>query len=1303
MPTRIKIKNREILRELPNDSDFLTDQTNLPSYLSANTMGRVQVKYTLELEAYLNIQSYEIYENTANVSYTLLVDSGDLISDVAIKEGDQVFINVGDGGGTGNFRGFADVAFVTTDEVELINIVQNSGNWAGPAGSLPTGQFSGSAAENDYIFNTSDFLSCNYNFGLIENDESFNTISKISNVANQYSVELDSVTPTNFVDGNYNGLIKSGKSGTFRFRRVSKSINNRFTADGVTPGAIDGLHVYELEHVFRVHPWYRDGEDDDLEAIIAPEDIAKGAKSLKYSIQIDVRRTLSDPNSPISVRDDSNQNRGSVGWFNENFNNLPTQYTLSNVVYQNLTDVTTATTIIAGKRTKVSFLVNSANGTFSASQPFVFGHSKRPSATEYQNSGLELDEVFVCETIRATIGDPAVTTGQIIRSLQATLNSPNEILVEAEIEFQSPEIGRVNDGDSFVICCEVADNTLNNNASDATQLFVDAQDYEVNSDITGLLSWSEMDLYTHPVPYVDGVSEGFTDLQQWNEDGIMVDHSFQLDRDEDAVLEGLTYRLVAFLDENTFTDLDSTTFDLSSQVVDGAGNQQIEVDTTRGFNLADGDQFNWKKLETGVFSSPNMPYTTKVAFKFPWQEWLSLPNAPTAFYDKSEPQNGLNKKTSRYSDQNSYQIRIIAEATVSQNGINTIYRKSTNDLRVRDYDENDGTAPDWTGVIETFTEAGNPTNEVVLTDQITKIKATYTPDVPFGPDPLLYWAVIRIEPIENPSLSIYELSSIWSSVPNNPLVPLDGETQTKISVVSGNVVAECQTDPTKLVDGQGYKVSARFGLLDGSIPEIAQTFKDIMLEWKLPHQNFVVGQQDEQFFNVSIESPYYETLDLDTDLRYKVSNTDPGLGGWGAVAYLADFAAFKLHLENNDDDYYYIEVQSPLKDTPNMFGAILRYRVLLDIGENQTVNFSWVSADYVDRFQSLFFDTHVQLSSEATGAGINSMRYFLKTGSVGLTDYALQDYTDIASLNAAILGITEGVKYSVHWFPTWANASGTFRTYSVDITWQNNDEQIVKQIGTNPGLNYNSNPKARPFNDAWTAFGTQYCVASLNGGAFANYMDNALGANPWTVEMWTKGCFIMLFTNTDRSGGNIQCGLLIDQLSIDQIRVFFGDDRSTTNDYIDCRYDIEGFRTGAYMHLVATYDGSRTAAGMNCYINGVKAGKTVISDTLQPATTTAGLDLSGNPLDYRINADSRFAGAPLAQGPSIWERVKVYSKEATALEAMQLYLDPTIDIGSTLRNWDFNQIIGTTVTETVAADNGSLINAPAPTIGPFTP
>ncbi len=152
-----------------------------------------------------------------------------------------------------------------------------------------------------------------------------------------------------------------------------------------------------------------------------------------------------------------------------------------------------------------------------------------------------------------------------------------------------------------------------------------------------------------------------------------------------------------------------------------------------GYKLEDSSQFNKTILETlglGLRGSTNVyNYRLQTAIKANFEEWLELPDADTIFYDINEPNNGLNKKISRYSLQNDYEIVVIIESNVlDNNGVVTNYKYISQPHAYYDYDLDDNITPAWSTNIILFDEDNVNTGGIVYPGQIMRIKATFTPD-----------------------------------------------------------------------------------------------------------------------------------------------------------------------------------------------------------------------------------------------------------------------------------------------------------------------------------------------------------------------------------------------------------------------------------------------------------------------------------------------------------------------------------------------------------------------------------------------
>jgi hypothetical protein len=177
------------------------------------------------------------------------------------------------------------------------------------------------------------------------------------------------------------------------------------------------------------------------------------------------------------------------------------------------------------------------------------------------------------------------------------------------------------------------------------------------------LTFDKFDLLVHN--QVLGVDTGSIFANAWNEDGLLLDFAFSLDLAKQAFISQLALKLVAFksADESYF-ELDRYTIDCSNFPI-ADGSQQLQVDTTRGYNLATGDQFNFVKLETGAKVGSVQSYTGSFGQKITWQDWLANLDVDTVFYDDTQPNNNRNQKASNYSGLEGYQIKIIAEATLT--------------------------------------------------------------------------------------------------------------------------------------------------------------------------------------------------------------------------------------------------------------------------------------------------------------------------------------------------------------------------------------------------------------------------------------------------------------------------------------------------------------------------------------------------------------------------------------------------------------------------------------------------------------
>jgi len=656
----------------------------------------------------------------------------------------------------------------------------------------------------------------NYKFGLNDNGETFNTLSKVSgNDQGFYAAGIGAdigggVRSTAQVPMIKLGSYKDWLTGSAAVRFVSNPA--------------PGVQRFIISHDFTVVPYYKEGELFNLENLVLPT-LYTGLNSLKYVFNAGFRRVLSDPSTEKKFQIDNIT--GSVAWYEENFNGFANDYNIKSVVYQEAGSLASADGILAGSKTRVTILVERLSTPFVVGDRFGAYVSYLPTEAQYTNTILSdlkdnflYDRAINNEGLAPTVGDDSITL------CEANLVGPDlEIVFEMEYSilqktFLASQLDLV--GAKYIIGIQVGDNTLSSSSTNKVMLLADVNDYDLSADIPGLMDFDIYDIYPHNKQI--GVDAGYTDMNTWNEDGLVVDFDFYIDRNKDAFINDLMFKLIAYnpITQQLF-ELDSYTYNnIASAIVSGTI-QQLNDATTRNYNLAPADQFNDVTIETGVNVGGLQHYTGRFAQKISWQDWIQNLEADTVFYDAAEPNFNLNNRASNYSFLNDYEIRLAVASNLSGTsdlGVSGItdYLFLSPAINVNDYDEDGNITPIWSGVIETF----HPTTLAdlggqVLTGTDTIFKTTWTNSGGPVVDISQVWAVHRIEETNQLGYEIDELSSINAYPVPNRLIPLSGETQLKVYIDSGNVITECLVDGSQITAGIGYNISAR---LNDDVPTV---------------------------------------------------------------------------------------------------------------------------------------------------------------------------------------------------------------------------------------------------------------------------------------------------------------------------------------------------------------------------------------------------------------------------------------------------------------------------------------------------
>ena len=277
---------------------------------------------------------------------------------------------------------------------------------------------------------------------------------------------------------------------------------------------------------------------------------------------------------------------------------------------------------------------------------------------------------------------------------------------------------------------------------------------------------------------------------------------------------------------NTLTGADYTLENISKNAylfpADANGIQQINIDDTRGFKLVAGNNKNWVKIkrESSLDAGNEVGYKCFFATKIRWEDWIVRSGVPVEFFNGSLPNNGYHNNWLDYlRNSPNHKVNFFVEITVIENG-ELKRHKNTFDLSFNGYDENLNIQTEHRYLrhsdntllnIGTDPSTGKPLG-VILNNEPTRIEIIYT-NLAGDFDFVKTYAVTSLEVDKGAGEMEYrQLSSVWLSEGDNPLIPLAGQTKLKLELLAPNVIkTSCLVDPTLLEQVERYKITGRIG------------------------------------------------------------------------------------------------------------------------------------------------------------------------------------------------------------------------------------------------------------------------------------------------------------------------------------------------------------------------------------------------------------------------------------------------------------------------------------------------------------
>lgn len=804
MPINILVTEQKFYNQFKNGVGFTDNLGDYNNNLAGSVMNKIKVVRKFRLSWRFEATTSNsigirplgggLWQITSSVNTTNFANDG-------LAVGDLMVIEWTDNNGPGN-----------TEDFRIQSMGQGVIIAQQTAGPLPDSSLNGFLNASVNLWGREPQTALIYKFGLIGNNENFNTISKVSGNAQGYysnSIGLDlggGVRDTSFQTMQRLGQYEDWRTGTVKARYV-QNIDYK-------------TQEFEIEHEFIIVPYYLDGELSNLQNNIIPS-LLNGGNSLKYVFNPEFRTVLSNPNTAKNY--EFKTDLGSVAWYNENYNGFNNNYKINSISYIEMPSTNAATGLLIGSKTRVTIEVEKLSGNFSGVNERMGVYvSYLPDEIEYQNTTLtNLVDNFIYDAAFNKGGSPATNGQDFITNLNIFPSSTNTLILYFDVEYSSVQKAFLSNKFAqnpiyFIIGVECGDNSLSSGNIDKVLLLADVELYDESPDIPNLMHVNKHDIYAHNKQL--GVDTPSTNMTSWNEDGLLVDFEFSINQLQDAFLNSLEFKLVAYNQTTQqFFELDSFPYNVANAIISN-NVQQLNENTSRNYILLQNDQFNFVKLQTGSLVAGSQFYSGQFAQKIKWQDWLQNAGVDTVFYDNSKPNDNLNYKTSNYSQLLGYSIHLAIFSNLdgkNQFGVagNTNYLFLSPEITVYDYDTDANTliggTEVWSCQIETF----EPTtmtnlNAAILSGQDTLFRATWTNSGGAVSSLTDLWGINRIEETEQPGDLITEMSSVNLPDTNQLLKPSTG-TLLNIYLNSGKVVMECLIDGSLVVAGKSYNLSSR--------------------------------------------------------------------------------------------------------------------------------------------------------------------------------------------------------------------------------------------------------------------------------------------------------------------------------------------------------------------------------------------------------------------------------------------------------------------------------------------------------------
>lgn len=586
---------------------------------------------------------------------------------------------------------------------------------------------------------------------------------------------------------------------------------------------------YEIQVDFMLSSFWE--EITDLENLEPPNTVFN-ANSLTDSIKLLFYPEWNNPNVSISNNMTETERLGNTGWFNENYNGLPNDFTVKEVSY---TDIGGATVsgLSYGGEVKVKAVIGGV-ANLSSDSDFKYGFIWLPiEESQYKNKttpfhiNTKVNNHFSVTAFNPNTNYPFVYAGfgtnnevMNVRNVSFSILG-NDLVFEAifmpTIEFKQFFDDKVEDR-KYALWLSVADPTLVTNFSDRVSLLLDVNDMDYFIPISGTLPEVTNKFIEHPE---DHLAVGTEIYNGFLEDDVLARAFFPLQNGKRLAQMVLGYEVENITTGLTY-ELERFTANLQSFITNTVGVQEIDFNSERGFKYIPNFNKNWVKVvrDESSDSATKAGYQILFGTKIRWENWLQRNNVPVEFYNNSLPYNGFTNNWLDYLRAgNNHKINFFILFDVVEAGQILRY-KNTFPINFNGYDENTNIQTthqyfdNETNAllnIGTDVETGRPLG-VLLSNKNTRIEITYK-KLNGNWDLGNVYAVTTIEIDKGAGeMEHRQLSSIVGSEYDNILIPLADSTKLKVQLIAPDTIkTSCLVDYTRLSPAIKYKITGRIG------------------------------------------------------------------------------------------------------------------------------------------------------------------------------------------------------------------------------------------------------------------------------------------------------------------------------------------------------------------------------------------------------------------------------------------------------------------------------------------------------------